>query len=80
MFATLRDLAEKHDIPWQTKEMIAGGTDAGAIQGGRAGVRCANIAAPVRYLHGPTSVTSRAACEAVLALARLYVNLEGESA
>lgn len=80
MFTTLRSLAEEHEIPWQVKEMIAGGTDAGAVQQSRCGVRCANIAAPVRYLHGPASVTSQAACEAVLALARLYVNQEGESA
>jgi len=78
MFATLRTLAEENNIPWQTKQMIAGGTDAGAIQQSRTGVRCANIAAPVRYLHGPTSVTSISACEACLALARLYVNQEGE--
>ena len=79
MFETLRTLAEENGIPWQTKEMIAGGTDAGAIQQSRVGVRCANIAAPVRYLHGPASVTSVSACDAMLALARMYVNLEGES-
>lgn len=78
-FARLRTLAEEHHIPWQTKELIAGGTDAGAIQQSRAGVRCANIAAPVRYLHGPASVTSVSACDAMLALARLYVNHKGET-
>ena len=59
---------------------FAGGTDAGAIQRSRVGVRCANLAAPVRYLHGPASVTSVSACESMLSLARMYVNLEGESA
>lgn len=80
MFRTLRSLAEEHEIPWQTKEMIAGGTDASAIHQSRCGVCCANIAAPVRYLHGPSSVTSQSACEAMLSLARLYVNREGETA
>ena len=80
MFAALRTLAEEKNIPWQTKEMVAGGTDAGAIQRSRVGVRCANLAAPVRYLHGPASVTSVSACESMLSLARMYVNLEGESA
>lgn len=78
MFTSLRALAEENGILWQTKQMIAGGTDAGAIQRSRSGVRCANIAAPVRYLHGPSSVTSISACEAVLALARLYINREGD--
>ncbi|MBQ3055771.1 MAG: M42 family metallopeptidase [Oscillospiraceae bacterium] len=80
LFATLRTLAEGNGIPWQTKEMVAGGTDAGAVQRSRVGVRCANLAAPVRYLHGPASVTSVSAIEAMLTLARMYVNLEGESA
>lgn len=78
MFASLKTLAIEHNIPWQTKQMIAGGTDAGAIHQSRTGVRCANIAAPVRYLHGPCGVTSISACEACLALARLYVNQEGD--
>ena len=78
MFAQLKNLANENDIPWQTKQMIAGATDAGAIHQSRTGVRCGNVAAPVRYLHGPAGVTSISACEACLALARLYVNQEGE--
>ena len=56
LFEKLRDLAEANDIPWQTKEYIAGGNDARTIQRTKAGVRVAAISAAVRYLHAPASV------------------------
>ena len=56
MFELLRTLADEHNIPWQTKECITGGTDAGAIQRSRGGVRVAVLAAPVRYICSPAWV------------------------
>ncbi len=84
LFDRLRDLCETNAIPWQTKELIAGGNDAKAVQRSRAGVRVCALSAPVRYLHAPTSVVSLADCENMLKLARLFVaswanQLEGES-
>lgn len=76
MFETLRRLAEEQNIPWQTKELIAGGTDAGAIQQSRTGVRVASLAAPVRYLHSPACVTSLSAVCAMETLAHAFVNEE----
>jgi cystathionine beta-lyase family protein involved in aluminum resistance len=58
MFAQLGELAEKNKIPWQTKTMIAGGTDAQVIQKSRAGVRVATLSAALRYIHSPSSVVS----------------------
>ena len=58
LFEQLRALAEEHQIPWQTKEYIAGGNDARTIQRSRAGVRVAALSAAVRYLHAPASVGS----------------------
>ena len=58
LFELLRDLAVQHEIPWQTKHYIAGGTDASAIQTSREGVRVAGISAAVRYLHTPSGVVS----------------------
>lgn len=83
LFGTLRDLAEANGIPWQTKELIAGGNDAKAVQRSREGVRVCALSAPVRYLHAPTSVASLADCENMLKLARLFIQaqaqgLEGE--
>ena len=73
LFERLRDLAEEHEIPWQTKEYIAGGNDARAIQRTREGIRVAAISAAVRYLHAPASVGSVADFENMLKLTRLFV-------
>lgn len=73
LFELLRDLAQKNGIPWQTKEFISGGTDAGAIQRSRDGVRVGAISAAVRYLHTPSSVASIEDCQNILALSRLFL-------
>lgn len=73
LFEELRGVAEKNSIPWQTKELIAGGNDAKAIQRSREGVRVCAVSAPVRYLHAPSSVVSVADCENILALARAFI-------
>lgn len=56
LFELMRNLAEEHNIPWQTKNYIAGGNDASAIQRTKEGVRVAAVSTPVRYLHTPSSV------------------------
>lgn len=73
LFELLRSLAEENDLPWQTKEYISGGTDAGAIQRSKKGVRVAAISAAVRYLHTPSSVASLEDCRNMLTLARLFL-------
>ena len=70
LFELLRDACIRRGIPWQTKTRVAGGTDAGRIHRSRAGVRVCAAAAPVRYIHSPSSVAAKADCEAVLAAAR----------
>ena len=74
LFEKLRDLAEANDIPWQTKEYIAGGNDARTIQRSKAGVRVAAVSAAVRYLHAPTSVGSMADFENMERLVMLFLN------
>lgn len=73
LFELLRDLAEEHEIPWQTKEYIAGGNDARTIQRTKTGVRVAAMSAAVRYLHAPASVGSIADFENMLRLTRLFL-------
>jgi endoglucanase len=73
LFNLLRQLAEAHQIPWQTKEYISGGTDARTIQRSRCGVRVAGLAAPVRYLHAPSSVAAISDYEAMIQLGRLFI-------
>lgn len=48
--------AQAIGIPCQTKTMIAGGNDAGAIHTSRGGVRTAAVSLPCRYLHSPSCV------------------------
>lgn len=80
LFETLRRLAEANEIPWQTKEYIAGGNDSRTIQRSRAGVRVAAMSAAVRYLHAPASVGSVADFENMYKLTRLFLDhVAGES-
>ncbi len=50
------DIADEKGIPCQTKTMIAGGNDAGAIHTARGGVKTIAISLPCRYIHSPSSV------------------------
>ena len=74
LFEKLRDLAVKNEIPWQTKEYIAGGNDARTIQRTKSGVRVAAMSAAVRYLHAPASVGSMADFEHMEKLTMLFLN------
>lgn len=74
LFEKLRDLAEANDIPWQTKEYIAGGNDARTIQRTKSGVRVAAISAAVRYLHAPASVGSVKDFEYMKQLVALFLD------
>lgn len=73
LFELLRDLAEKNNIPWQTKHYISGGNDASSIQRSREGVRTVVMSAAVRYLHAPSSVACMRDFDDILKLARLFV-------
>ena len=72
LFEKLRDLAAANGIPWQTKTLISGGTDAQAIQRVAGGARVAAISAAVRYIHSPACVASVEDMENILKLARLF--------
>jgi len=48
--------AKEIGIPCQTKTMIAGGNDSGAVHVSTGGVRTAAISIPCRYLHSPSCV------------------------
>lgn len=66
LFRLAFKLAEENGIPCQTKSVIAGGNDSGAIHVSREGVRTAAISAPCRYLHSASCVVEKSdlkACE-----------------
>ncbi len=70
-------IAKEHDSPCQTKTMIAGGNDAGAIHVSRGGVKTIAVSLPGRYLHSPSTVVSKADA---LAAAKLIPLLAEEAA
>ena len=67
------DLAERNGIPCQTKTMIAGGNDSGAIHISGKGVRTIALSLPCRYLHSPSSVIQWSDLENSYKLVKLLV-------
>lgn len=51
-----KQLAAENHINWQTKTLVAGGNDSGAIHISRSGVKTCAVSVPCRYLHTPCCV------------------------
>ncbi len=60
--------AKENRIPYQIKQPMIGGTDAGRIHITKAGVPSAAVAVPTRYLHSPVNLLSMKDFENTLAL------------
>ena len=56
MVSFLIECAKNASIPFQVKEGITGGNDAGELQRARKGAMTAVISVPCRYIHSPSSV------------------------
>jgi endoglucanase len=69
----LCEIADANGIKWQTKQLIAGGTDASAIQRSRAGVKTAALSVALRNIHSPVCVAKISDIEDTLALAELFL-------
>ncbi|MGI6029295.1 MAG: M42 family metallopeptidase [Candidatus Heteroscillospira sp.] len=78
LYKTLTAAADELGIKWQTKRMIAGGTDASAIQRSRGGVRTAGLACALRNLHSPACVANTADFEPMLRLAEKFLEIIAE--
>ncbi len=63
------ETARQNGIPYQFKQTLSGGTDAGRIQGSGEGVKVATMAVPCRYIHTPVSVLDRGDFDAMRRLA-----------
>ena len=70
LYALAFAAAKEAGIPCQTKTMIAGGNDAGAVHVSTGGVRTAAISIPCRYLHSPSCVIKIEDMEHTLLLVR----------
>ncbi|MCA9902438.1 MAG: M42 family metallopeptidase [Anaerolineae bacterium] len=60
MFNFLKTTAEKHEIPYQFKTQLGGGTDGGMIHLANSGVMTGVISLPCRYIHSPAALLHRA--------------------
>lgn len=68
------ETAEKNGIPCQTKTMVAGGNDAGAIHISGSGVKTAAFSLPCRYLHSPSCVINEKDYENEYQLVKLMLD------
>ena len=69
-YQTAMICARECGVKAQTKTMIAGGNDAGAIHQSRGGVRTLAVSVPCRYIHSSASLASVEDMEAVYAVVR----------
>lgn len=72
------EVASANDIPVQTKTLIAGGNDSGAIHVSRGGVRTCAISVSCRYLHSPSCVIKESDYNAVKELAGKMLSAAAE--
>lgn len=73
LYKTVTETADKNGIAWQTKTMIAGGTDASAVQRSGIGVDTIAISVPLRNIHSPSSIAKISDFEEMPRLAKLVI-------
>lgn len=71
LYQQVRAWAEEAGIPTQTKNKIAGGNNAGAMQRRGTGARTAAVSLPCRYIHSPSCMGSVKDVEAMADLLAL---------
>lgn len=68
------ECAEKVGVKCQTKTVVAGGNDSGALHKAVGGIRTAALSVPTRYLHSPACVMKKDDVVAVYKTARKLFN------
>ena len=64
------EIAKSNNIPCQTKTVVAGGNDAGAIHKAAGGIKTIAVSLPCRYIHSGSSVCNTKDIESVERLAK----------
>lgn len=78
MVAELIRLADAHQIPYQFKRSVTGGSDAGRINQTRAGIPVVIVSVPCRYIHSPVSALRLSDLEHTVQLVKLFLrSIEG---
>lgn len=78
LYSLAFETAKANGIPVQTKTLVAGGNDSGAIHVSAGGVRTCAVSVPCRYLHSPSCVIKMSDYDAVKALAEKMLSAVGE--
>ncbi|MCM1164869.1 MAG: M42 family peptidase [Lachnospiraceae bacterium] len=78
LYSLAFETAKANGIPAQTKTLVAGGNDSGAIHVSAGGVRTCAVSVPCRYLHSPSCVIKLSDFYAVKALAEKLLSVFGE--
>lgn len=73
LYTVATQAAEEGGIPWQTKELVAGGNESRSYQSTGVGSRVLAVSMPVRYIHSATSVASWGDIDNTLLLLRLLI-------
>lgn len=69
----LKQLAKKHNIPYQMEVLIYGGTDARGYQGTKSGIPSATVSIATRYIHTPNEMVHKNDVEATIQLLTKYI-------
>jgi endoglucanase len=59
LVSLIRETAEEHNMAYQDKKPMIGGTDAGPIHIAKGGVRTAVLQTAARYIHSPLSIVAQ---------------------
>ena len=73
LYKTVTELADSNGIKWQTKTLVAGGTDASAVQRSGVGVDTIALSAPIRNIHSPASIAKISDFEVMPRLVKLLL-------
>jgi endoglucanase len=68
-----RQLAIKHDIPYQMEVLPRGGTDAGGIQRLNGGVPAFTLSTPTRYVHTVNETVAKSDVQACIDVLARYI-------
>lgn len=78
LYAKVTKLAREKNIPWQTKSIVAGATDAAEIQRFGSGVQVLGLAAGVRNIHTPANVLHLEDAVHLLELTKAFLEQLGD--
>ncbi len=73
LYKAARSACDEKGIKNQTKTMVAGGNDSGAVHKAVGGIRTAALSVPTRYLHSAACVMKKEDIDSTLAAARLVM-------